>query len=83
MRSLLITGATGFVGGKLLKLMETTDFKICVLSRQQHPDYETIVCDLSQKQIPASAIVLVDTVFHLAGFAHDLRDASKKVIYSR
>ena len=77
MTSLLITGATGFVGVKLLKLLETSDFKICVLSRQQHPDYETIVCDLGQKQIPTSAIVSVDTVFHLAGFAHDLRDASK------
>ena len=77
MTSLLITGATGFVGGNLLKLLETSDFKICVLSRQQHPDYETIVCDLGQKQIPTSAIASVDTVFHLAGFAHDLRDASK------
>ena len=77
MTSLLITGATGFVGSKLLKLLETSDFKICVLSRQQHPDYETIVCDLGQKQIPTSAIASVDTVFHLAGFAHDLRDASK------
>ena len=77
MTSLLITGATGFVGSKLLKLLETSDFKICVLSRQQHRDYKTIVCDLGQKQIPASAIVSVDTVFHLAGFAHDLRDASK------
>ena len=77
MTNLLITGATGFVGSKLLKLLETSDYKICVISRQQHPDYETIVCDLGQKQIPTSAIVSVDTVFHLAGFAHDLRDASK------
>ena len=77
MTSLLITGATGFVGVKLLKLLETSDFKICVLSRQQHPDYETIVCDLGQKQIPASALMLDVTVFHLAGFAHDLSDTSK------
>ena len=77
MTSILVTGATGFVGGKLLKLLEEYKNKIYVLSRRQHPDYETIICDLSQKQIPASAIVLVDTVFHLAGFAHDLRDASK------
>ena len=77
MTSILITGATGFVGIKLLKLLETSDFKICVLSRQQHPDYETIVCDLGQKQIPTSAIASVDTVFHLAGFAHDFRDTSK------
>ena len=77
MTSLLITGATGFVGIKVLKLLETSDYKIFVLSRQQHPDYETIVCDLGQKQIPTSAIASVDTVFHLAGFAHDLRDTSK------
>ena len=51
MTSLLITGATGFVGIKLLKLLETSDFKICVISRQQHPDYKTIVCDLVQKKI--------------------------------
>ena len=29
------------------------------------------------EQIPTSAIASVDTVFHLAGFAHDLRDTSK------
>ena len=77
MTSLLITGATGFVGGKLLKLLETSDCKICILSRQQHSDYETIICDLLKTQIPTSAIVSVDTVFHLAGFTHDLRDTSK------
>ena len=51
MTSLLITGATGFIGGNLLKVLETSDYKICVLSRQQHPDYKTIVCDLVQKKI--------------------------------
>ena len=77
MEKILVTGATGFVGLRLLKLFETDEYKIQILSRQPHPDHETIVCDLGQKQIPASALASVDTVFHLAGFAHDLNDASK------
>jgi len=77
MEKILITGATGFVGHRLLKLFETDEHKIKILSRQSHPDYETIVCDLGKKHIPASALASVDTVFHLAGFVHDLRDTSK------
>ena len=77
MEKLLVTGATGFVGLRLLKLFETDEYKIQILSSQPHPDHETIVCDLGKKQIPASALVSVDTVFHLADFTQDLCDASK------
>ena len=77
MKSILITGATGFVGCKLIKLLENYVYKIKVLSRQQHPDYKTIVCDLAQEKIPNSVILSVDTIFHLAGLAHDQRDTSK------
>jgi UDP-glucose 4-epimerase len=83
MDRILITGATGFVGQRLLKLFESYENKIQILSRQSHPDYETIVCDLDKKFIPASALASVDTVFHLAGFAHDLSDSSKvKKLYN-
>ena len=77
MDRILTTGATGFVGQRLLKLFESYEHKIQILSRQSHPDYETIVCDLEEKNIPASALASVDTAFHLEGFAHDLSDASK------
>jgi len=70
----LITGATGFIGRKLANVV---DGEIRVLSREKHSDYDTIVCDLQSEVIPDQALNNVNTVFHLAGFAHDMRDASK------
>jgi len=70
----LITGATGFIGRKLA---DVVDGEIRVLSREKHSDYDTIVCDLQSEVIPDHALNNVNTVFHLAGFAHDMRDANK------
>ena len=50
---------------------------IGVLSRIKKIDYETIVCDLQSDVIPHDALDGIDTVFHLAGFAHDMNDATK------
>jgi UDP-glucose 4-epimerase len=77
MKRFFITGATGFVGRRLLKLLGASEENVRILSRKLHPDYETIVCDLQSGVFPEDALTVVDTVFHLAGFAHDLRDASK------
>ena len=74
---ILITGATGFVGCRLLKLLEAYEYEVCVLCRQPRPGYETVVCDLQSEVIPKDALKGIDTVFHLAGFAHDLADATK------
>jgi len=70
----LITGATGFVGQRLVNAV---DGDVRVLSRKKNSDYDTIVCDLQSDVIPDDALDDVDTVFHLAGFAHDMRDANK------
>lgn len=77
MKRILLTGATGFIGCRLLNLLEASKREIHVLSRQPHSDYETIVCDLGKEQVPSSALDSIDTVFHLAGYAHDLRDSSE------
>ena len=74
MKNILITGATGFIGQRLLK---ATDSKIKILSRKKQHDFETIVCDFEKGNIPSNTLDGIDAVFHLAGFAHDLRDASK------
>ena len=70
----LITGATGFIG---TRLTNSVDGEVRVLSRTKHPDYETVICDLQSEAIPDDALHQIDTVFNLAGFAHDLRDSSK------
>ena len=71
---IFVTGATGFIGQRLVERLER---KTKVLSRQAHPNYETVVCDLQTEEIPDDALEGIDTVFHLAGFAHDMRDADK------
>jgi nucleoside-diphosphate-sugar epimerase len=72
--NIFITGATGFVGKRLVKAIGAN---IKVLSRVKQPDYETVVCDFEKEDIPKSALESIDTVFHLAGFAHDMQDPSK------
>jgi UDP-glucose 4-epimerase len=90
MKKILITGATGFIGSRLLlglkehpsrlKVKGAREMwevpKIKILSRNSNNNYETIVCDLLSEEVPDGALDGVDTVFHLAGYAHDLRDAS-------
>ena len=77
MMKIFITGATGFIGGRLVSLLEKDMSEIRVLSRKLHPVYETVICDLERESIPLSALESIDTVFHLAGLAHDLRKATK------
>ena len=72
-----VTGATGFIGQRLLVGLEANGEGVRILSRNPHPDYETVVCDLQFEAIPEDGLDGVDTVFHLAGFTHDLRDDSK------
>jgi len=71
---ILLTGATGFIGQRLINAVNG---EIHVLSRRKHSNFKTVICDLQSKVIPDDALDRVDMVFHLAGFSHDLRDATK------
>jgi len=77
MAKCLVTGSTGFVGRRLLSLLSTKEFDIRLLSRSEISNYQTIVCDFEKDRIPEDALESIDTVFHLAGFAHDMQDPSK------
>ncbi len=76
MKIIFISGATGFIGQRLVRAI---DSNVRVLSRKKQSDYDTIVSDLQSAVIPDNALDDIDTVFHLAGFAHDMRDTSKIV----
>ena len=73
----LVTGSTGFIGSRLLGLLSTMECDVRLLARSEVDDYETVVCNLGQDRISKHALKSVDTVFHLAGFAHDMQDPSK------
>jgi UDP-glucose 4-epimerase len=70
----LITGFTGFIGQRLANAING---QIRVLSRDRQNGYDTVVCDLQSGIIPKDTLTDVEVVYHLAGFTHDLRDASK------
>ena len=73
----LVTGSTGFVGNRLLGLLKTIDCDVRLLARSKIDNYETVVCNLGQERIPKHTLESIDTVFHLAGFAHDVQDPNK------
>jgi UDP-glucose 4-epimerase len=72
-----VTGATGFIGQRLVSCLENSNHSICILTRNMTSSHEAIVCDYEKESIPDDALLSVDTVFHLAGYAHDLKVASK------
>jgi nucleoside-diphosphate-sugar epimerase len=73
----LVTGSTGFIGNRLLGLLKKIDCDVRLLARSKGNNYETVVCNLGQDRIPKRTLESIDTVFHLAGFAHDMQDPSK------
>ena len=79
-----ITGASGFIGTRLLSLLSGDNIRLLVRSLDSDSCYEQIECDLESGNIPDDFFFEVSTVFHLAGIAHDVRDTSKiKHLYQR
>ncbi len=74
----LVTGATGFIGLQLVNRLKKSGYLVRILSRFDHPEYDTVTCDLEQQSIPDMAFDKVDVIFHLAGFAHDIKSSQGK-----
>lgn len=81
----LITGGTGFIGKRLLCQLDKLGVKYKLLLRQKMVSNNAvqILCDLGESEIPDQAFDGVDTVFHLAGYAHDVNNlSSNEDLYS-
>jgi UDP-glucose 4-epimerase len=85
LENILLTGGTGFIGKHLLQCLVVSKYSVSMLSRNRIKNYPNIFCDFSKDTIPEDALNSIDTVFHIAGFAHDLRgDISKdKYLYQK
>ena len=77
MKRYLVTGEKGFIGSRLLGLLENYKCSVSVLTRKINPNYESFICNLGSDKVPNDALKSIDTVFHLAGYAHDLKVSSK------
>jgi len=75
-RPVLVTGATGFIGGRLVAALQERDARVRVLVRSignlslNGDRVETVVGDLADSASLTRACVGMDTVIHAAGFAH-------------
>ncbi len=76
MNKVLLTGGSGFVGRRLTAALTLHETCLRLLSRCPQAGFDTVVCDLQTDLIPSNAMVGIDTVFHLAGYAHDLGNSS-------
>ncbi len=56
----LVTGATGFIGSELIKVLEQKGFSLRILSRRNSPGYDTVICNLGIDPIPDSALDSID-----------------------
>lgn len=71
-KSILITGGTGFVGTGLVNLLLSKGYKINLLVREQpegmeHPSLRTFKWDVYKSEIDEDCVVGVDAIIHLAG----------------
>ena len=76
MLNVLVTGATGFVGQHLIEYLKLDGCNIKAISRNLIPSIDTVICDFLKDDIPDNALKGIDIVFHLAGYAHDLKSES-------
>ena len=72
--SILLTGSTGYIGSRFLKKISETYPKqeIRLIARRNVKGFKTFKCDFLNDAIPNDALNSVDTVYHIAGRAHDL-----------
>jgi len=73
----LVTGATGFIGKVLIQGLIASNVNFRILARNKIAGLDTEVCDFLLDEIPIKSFKNVDTIIHLAGFAHDFRNQTK------
>lgn len=66
----LVSGATGFIGSRLLPVLQAEGRSCRTFGRRPANDRLSFVGDLSDKAAVAKACVGVESVFHCAGYAH-------------
>lgn len=80
MKRILLTGATGFIGSRLVRLL-LEDHKVICLSRKnvgvQHPNTETVKGSLHSIKAIERAAKDADVIIHLAAIKYNITSLSK------
>lgn len=84
MNKILVTGGTGFIGSRLVTLLQSRGYQVRVLIRSEQQkkrfstETEIIIGDLIDPYSLTQACTGIDTIYHLAGLAHDNKINSKQ-----
>ncbi len=73
--NLILTGASGFIGRRLVDLLKSEGIAFKTLGRSKN---DTVYCDFESDEIPKACLKGIDTVIHIAGYAHDRNSYKKK-----
>ena len=80
----LVTGASGFVGRRLYRFLVKKNIPIRVVLREKDIAFEEVVfCNFEKEVLSFGAFRDVETVFHLAGCAHDINSKRNIDIYKK
>tara|TARA_B100001113_G_C21120034_1_gene626997 strand:+ start:358 stop:1254 length:897 start_codon:yes stop_codon:yes gene_type:complete len=80
--TILVTGATGFVGERVTNMLLQTNRKIRIISRSNTPTFKDLrIMDLTSANIPKEIFSGVSDVIHMAGYAHDVRSGKNDEQY--
>jgi UDP-glucose 4-epimerase len=74
----IVTGSSGFIGSRLCTLLDKEGREAIKVSRtNKMTSFTDLICDLELNTLDHGAMSGVNTIFHLAGHAHDLSDPKK------
>tara|TARA_B100000686_G_C16798450_1_gene984181 strand:+ start:3231 stop:4127 length:897 start_codon:yes stop_codon:yes gene_type:complete len=76
----IVTGSSGFIGSRLCHFLDEKDYSVIKIARTEKEDHQVdLICDFETDKLKDGAMVGVDTVFHLAGHAHDVSDPKRSI----
>ena len=76
----IVTGSSGFIGSRLCHFLDEKDYRVIKIARTEKEDHQVdLICDFETDKLKDGAMVGVDTVFHLAGHAHDVSDPKRSI----
>jgi nucleoside-diphosphate-sugar epimerase len=77
-KNCLVTGASGFIGERLVWHLSQNGFKVRVLNRRETGDkLDSYRADLADDSFPSSLCAGINTLFHLAGKAHAMAETDQ------
>jgi nucleoside-diphosphate-sugar epimerase len=74
----IVTGSSGFIGSRLCYFLSQQGHSVVKVSRTAKPNSQTdLICDLEINKLNDGVMSGINTIFHLAGYAHDLSNPEK------